>query len=162
MIGKCIVVAVVAIYAEMQLVDAAQERTTYSINHYDIDISAGYRIGHLERPVDDFDLYEVRPLGRNSPRLLLYFGNHPRFPRLKWSTAAVVASKDGETTKTYSFSEKYPQIEGLMTFDGLTYKDSGASPFTCVHYFATGLTDATARAFDEIVKSIRVSKRHLD
>jgi len=162
MTSIAIIVALIANYGTILFTGVAEKRATHWINHYEISVPASYRIRNLAPPVDDFELYEIVPVGRRSPHLMLYFGNHPAFPRLKWSTPAIVETQSGRTSKEYSYSTEKRQMEGLIVFDGLSYKDSGGSPFTCIHYFAVDVKANEWLDFASIVESIRVAKVHLD
>ncbi len=47
-------------------------------------------------------------------------------------------------------------------FDGLSYKTTAHSPYAYVHYFASDVNEDDARIFEEIIRSIRVARAHLD
>jgi len=74
----------------------------------------------------------------------------------------VAESKNGRTTKEYPYSPKQKRMEGRIMFDGLSYKTTTRSPYTYVHYFASDVNEDDARIFEEIIRSIRVARAHLD
>jgi len=138
-----------------------QPHTTRSINHYDVDVPAGFVITDRSPRRADFDLYEVSG-GSSGAKLQLYFGNHPRFPTYKWAGAPRAESQDGRSAKEYPYSPAEKRMEGVLTFSGLSYKATPHSPYTQIHYFATDVDPSTARIFADIVRSIRVARAHLD
>ena len=52
-------------------------------------------------------------------------------------------------------------MEGVMTFEGLTYGQQDYSAFTSVHYFASDLGAPDSKVLLQIIRSIRVVRRHL-
>lgn len=162
MIKKRAVLAAVASYVQVMPLAAAPDHTPQSINHYEVDIPAGYEIQNVTPPRADFDLYEVHHDGKRAGILTLYFGNFPGFPELKWPGPPHVQVRHGATFKMYPYSRGSRQMEGLIMFGGLTYKKSPGSPFSLIHYRAKDIEDNEARDFAAIIKSIRVSKQHLD
>jgi hypothetical protein len=70
--------------------------------------------------------------------------------------------KDKKTTKAYPYDVRQRRFEGLMIFDGTTYRNTPFSPFMEVHYFSADVSKADARDFETIVQSIRVARAHLE
>lgn len=138
-----------------------QPHTTHAINHYDIDVPTGYSIKDRSPAMSDFDLYEITG-NRPTAKLALYFGNHPQFPKFEWSSSPHIESRNGRTTDEYLYSPKQRRMEGRIMFDGLSYKTRAHSPYTYVHYFASDVNEDDARIFEEITRSIRVARAHLD
>jgi hypothetical protein len=131
------------------------------MNHYDLDLPAGYAVKDITPPLADFELYEISG-SRAGARLGLYFGNHPQFPKYEWAGPPRSESKKGRTSQQYPYSSKERRMEGRIMFDGLSYKTTAHSPYTYAHYFATDVNADEARIFEEIVRSIRVARPHLD
>jgi len=134
---------------------------TRSINHYDLDLPASYSLRDISPPMMDFVLYEIDKVGRTDEKLVLYFGSAPSFPALKWSTPAIKRSKGRASITEFPYSQKERQMEGLVSVTGLMYHGRD-SPFSYVHYIATGLDERDARDFEEIVESIRVERPTID
>jgi len=137
-----------------------QPHTTRSINHYDVDLPTDFAIEDRSPRRADFDLYEITA-GRSGAKLVLYVGNHPSFPKFKWAGAPVSESRDGRSAKEYRYSPAEKRMEGVLTFSGLSYKAT-ESPYTHVHYFAADVDPSAARLFEDIIRSIRVARAHLD
>jgi hypothetical protein len=133
--------------------------TSVVIEHYSVDVPAGYSIAEVG-PKEDFDLYLIISVRSPRKRLGLYIGNHPSFPAYKWGRRAREETKTDVSLEEFEYDGQ--KMEGLMTFSGLTYKTQSHSPFPRVHYFTNDADAADAKRFAEIVRSIRVTKPHLE
>jgi len=133
---------------------------THAANHYDFDVPDTYSLHNVSPTTMDFESYEVESKSSHA-KLGLYFGNNPGFPKLKWGGAPVTTSSPGKTVMDFPYSVQKRQLEGLMTFTGLRYKGIPMTPYSSVHYLATGVNGDDGRAFTAIVRSIRVARRAL-
>jgi hypothetical protein len=104
----------------------------------------------------DFDLYALAEKRSGSVRCTLYFGNAPAFPRLRWSGRPTESRQNGGTRKEFRSPD---QVEGLMAFEGLSYKGAPMAPFEDVHYFADHLNAADMKVVSAMVDSISVARR---
>ena len=130
-------------------------------NHFAIEIPATYVAKNVTPRMADFQLYEVVS-GDGRSRCTLYFGNHPAFPKLKWSNPPIEERHKGVVVKEYGYTPEERRIEGLLRFSGLAYGGTDESPFSMVHYVSENLEPAQAQSFMRMVGSIVVVKRRLD
>jgi hypothetical protein len=135
--------------------------TSSSIEHYSIEVPAGYEAKDVSPPMMDFEVYRVARQHSNGVACGLYLGNAPGFPKLRWSSKKPVETKgDGRITKAF---ERPGALEGLIEFSGLTYKDSKiGSPFTFIHYWCDKLDEGSGRDMLKMIASIKVARAHLD
>jgi hypothetical protein len=139
---------------------AAPAVTSITVTHYSIEIPLGYEARDVSPPMMDFDLYSITRRGSKRVACTLYFGNHPQFPKLRWPSQKPVETKsDKRTTKAFQRSDA---IEGLIEFSGLTYKSSGHTPWTLIHYFCDGLDELAVRHMVGMISSIKVVQPHVE
>jgi hypothetical protein len=131
--------------------------------HYSVEIPDEFVLERVSRPFMDFDLYRIVAKTPNKILGELFFGNHPAFPHLLWpGMVAKEKTEKGGTTKEFPFDPARGQMEGMMCFPGLTYKDIEYSPWTCVYYYAAEINSDEAAEMNNMIKSIRVVKPHVD
>jgi hypothetical protein len=128
------------------------------VEHYGIEVPAGYILKDVSPKQMDFDLYALADTRTGSVKCTLYFGNAPAFPKLRWSGKPTESRQHGASRKEFRSSDR---IEGLMNFDGLSYKGVPASPFESVHYFADHLSTADVKLVATMVDSITIAKKDL-
>jgi hypothetical protein len=128
------------------------------VEHYAIEVPADYTLKDVSPKIMDFDLYALAEKRTGIVKCTLYVGNAPAFPKLRWSGKPTESTQNLGTKKEYRSSDR---IEGLMTFQGLTYKDSAGSPFTSLHYFADHLSAADLKVVAAMVGSISIAKKDL-
>jgi hypothetical protein len=146
--------------ATLAVSSPAPSPTPITVAHYSIEIPLGYEARDVSPPMMDFDLYSVTRQGSKRAACTLYFGNHPQFPKLRWWGRKPVETKsDRRTTKAFQRSDA---IEGVVEFSGLTYKSSGHSPWTLIHYFCDGLDEAEIRDMLGMIGSIKVVQPHVE
>lgn len=129
------------------------------VEHYGIEVPAGYVLKDVSPRMTDFSLYALTEKRTGKVSCTLYVGNHPDFPKLRWSGKPVKARQSGGTRKEFRSSD---QIEGLMTFPDVTYRGSEGSPFQTIHYFADHLRALDMKAVTAMVDSISVAKKDLE
>src|SRR5690242_8511645 len=95
------------------------------VAHYSFDVPSGYRLKIASR-CEDFDLYALTRRDDKKTLCTLYLGNAPRFPIRKWEGKPVETTERGRTRRSFRSSNA---IEGVITFSGLTYKDTPFTPF---------------------------------
>ena len=139
---------------------SAPTATSITVEHYLIEIPANYEVENLQ-PRSDFDLYRVRHKRWWGGHCILYFGNFPSFPQLRWASHERVAARVEDRTTT-AF-QRPGAIEGLIEFSGLSYKDSKASsPFRFIHYLCDGLDEVEMKDLLGMVSSIKVVRPYVD
>jgi len=129
------------------------------IEHYAIEVPPGYALKDASPQLMDFDLYALTDQRTGAVKCTLYFGNAPQFPKLRWSGRPVETKQGGGTRREFRSPER---IEGLLTFEGLSYKNVPFSPFESIHYFADHLSAAEPKAVAAMVDSVRVAKKKLE
>jgi hypothetical protein len=132
------------------------------INHYSLQIPHDYRMRDITPPMMDFELYEVHKVGNPKVKFDIYFGNNPSFPKFKWKEESLNSTKDNCSTKVFKYRKSDGAIEGLLSYSGLSYKGSNQSPYTTIHYFASGLSEKEADVLLGIISSIKVVKPNLN
>lgn len=128
------------------------------VEHYGIEVPAGYVLKDVSPKMMDFDLYALTEKRTGKVKCTLYVGNHPAFPKLRWSGKPVETRQSGGTRKEFRSSDR---VEGLMTFLDVTYKDSGGSPFQTIHYLADHLRAPDLEVVTAMLDSISVAKKEL-
>jgi hypothetical protein len=162
LVGLC----VVGIGGNVTAKSAKAERDkteTRILRHYAIEIPIELVLERVSRPFTDFDLYRIE--SRMSKKILgvLFLGNHPGFPRSHWpGMAATEKLENGKTTKAFPFDAARGQMEGETCFSGLTYKDVEYSPWTCVYYYAHEIDSEEAGKVNDMIKSAKVVRPHVD
>jgi hypothetical protein len=133
--------------------------TSITMAHYSIEIPAGYEARHV--PVRaDFDLSQVGRRGSSKVSCGFYLGNFSQFPQGHWGRRKPLETR-GENRTTTTF-QCPGTLEGLITFSGLSYKKSGDSPWTTVHYFCDDLDESGMKDMLGMVDSIKVVRPHVD
>jgi hypothetical protein len=133
--------------------------TRTQVQHFSIEVPAGYELKDSSPPMIDFDLYDLIELKTKKARCRLYLGNSPKFPLFSWSGAPTVSRAPGrEQTEFRSKS----RVEGTIKYSGLTYKKSPSSPWTIVHYMAEHLSEGEVQLIERMIGSITVTRPHLD
>jgi hypothetical protein len=128
------------------------------IEHYAVQVPAGYILKDMSPKMMDFDLYALTESSSGEVKCTLYVGNDPRFPRFRWSGKPIESSPAGGTRKEFRSADR---IEGLLTFKGVTYGNSLPSPFQTIHYFADHLSAIDMKVVTALVDSVSVVKKDL-
>ncbi|HEY0711934.1 MAG TPA: hypothetical protein VGF45_04625 [Polyangia bacterium] len=136
----------------------AQSTKKHTINHYSVELPASYRLKDITPKLMDFGLYAVVGRQDGKVRCTLYFGNHPDFPSKRWA-GAPVATRDGwRTRKEFRDANR---IEGVIAFEGLSYKGSSGTPYSKIHYLAERVRPADQPLLLSMLDSIAVENPHL-
>jgi hypothetical protein len=136
----------------------ADGRVVQQVEHYAIEVPAGYVLKDVSPKMMDFELYALTEKRTGKAKCTLYVGNQPAFPKLRWSGKPVESRQSGGTRKEFRSSDR---VEGLMTFQDVTYKDSGGSPFQTIHYFAEHLSAPDMTVLAAMLDSITVTRKEL-
>ncbi len=129
------------------------------IEHYAIAVPAGYVLKDVSPKLMDFDLYALADQRTGSVKCTLYVGNHPAFPKFRWSGRPTESGRSGGTRKEFRSPDR---VEGLMNFSGVTYKNTPGSPFETIHYFADHLSAHEMKVVTAVLDTIRIAKPHLE
>jgi hypothetical protein len=129
------------------------------VAHYSIEVPAGYRLTEASTERADFDLYALTSRDGKITICTLYFGNAPRFPVRKWGGKPVETKERDRVAKTFRSANT---LEGVITFSGLTYKDTSSTPFGTIHYFSGALDPAEMKVVQRLVDSIQVTQPHIE
>ena len=133
--------------------------TRTQIEHFSVEVPAGYELKDSSPRMMDFDLYDLIDLKTKKARCRLYVGNHPNFPLFTWANAPTVSrTADREQTDFRSAT----RVEGKIKFSGLTYKKQSYSGWTIVHYMAENLSEPEVQLIGRMIASIAVTRPHLD
>lgn len=130
------------------------------VNHYSVEIPAGFELKDITPNMVDFQLMEIHKTGKKKPNIIVYFGNSPSFPKYDWP--ALNKERDLENTADWqSYREDDGAFEGVSTFHGLSYRGSSESPYTKIHYFGIGINKDSIVQFKKIISSMKVSQSKL-
>ena len=157
----CSSAAAQVVKGQRAIAGSAPAAASLILQHYSIEIPAGYEAKDVSPPTMDFALYQVTRRGSKRLACSLYLGNSPNFPELHWSGRKAVETKSDDHTTT-AF-QRQGAIEGVMSFSGLTYKEQrSGSPWTSVHYLCHDLDQAGMRDMLRMIASIKVVRPHVD
>jgi hypothetical protein len=124
--------------------------------HFRLVLPAGYSITQLNRPMMDFDLYDVKLSGVGLIARL-YVGNHPDFSADPGKYIRRKISQD----ITLVEPKAWPG-DMLIEFDNLKYKLSSQSPWTRIHVFDITKDPAQRQIITSALHQIQIAKRNLD
>ena len=129
------------------------------VEHYAIEVPAGYVLKDVSPKLMDFDLYALADQRTGTVKCTLYVGNHPAFPKFRWRGKPIESGRNGETRKEFRSSDR---VEGVMNFSGVTYKNTPGSPFETIHYFADHLNAHEMQVLTALLDSIHIARAHLE
>jgi hypothetical protein len=127
------------------------------IEHYAVQVPAGYVLKDVSPKLMDFELYALTDSRSGEVKCTLYVGNNPRFPTLRWSGNPSQSHQGAGTRREFRSADR---IEGVMMFERVS-KSSLMSPFQVIHYFADHLSAVDMKAVAALVDSVIVVHQDL-
>ena len=139
-----------------------KEASEKKVNHYSFKLPVGYISKDITPPMMDFELIEIHKAKSHKTKLVLYFGNNPSFPKFKWDTSPMEEKDGNRTRRSFGYRESDGAMEGVLIFTGLSYRGSNQSPYTQIHYFASGVDKNSAGELSGIIASLKVVEPNLN
>ena len=134
---------------------ASFQQVPHDFFHFRLLLPARYSIKEIDRPMMDFNLYEVKsPVGTTTARL--YVGNCPRF---SFDPSRYVRRRlNADTILTEPKS--WPG-EILVEFENLKYQRSNQSPWTRIHAFDISKDSRQRQVITSALEQIQIVQREL-
>ena len=137
---------------------ASAHHVVHVVQHYRVEVPAGYVLKDLSPKQKDVRLYALADTRTGSVKCRFFLGHLPKFPKLRWSGKPTESRQSGGSRKEFRAADR---IEGLMNFDGLSWKGYPMSPFGWIYYVGDHLSASEVKLVATMMDSISVIKKDL-
>jgi len=126
--------------------------------HFKIDLPTGITLVPIDRPMMDFDLYELRT-SESQVIARVYAGNHPDF---KFDPSKHVRKGIGSGITITQSRPGDNQSDLLFEFEGLRYKSQAGSPWSRIHVFDISPDPVQRNLVTLAFEHIQITKKSID